>query len=110
MEESFVNIAIWVAIILVAFAALAAVILPLINAFSHPKNLVKSAIGVAFVAVIFLIGWAFAGDEVTSGYITRGITDSGSSKLVGGALSAMYILFILAVVGIVFTEIKKVFR
>ncbi len=110
MEESFVNIAIWVAIILVVVAAVAAIVLPLINSFSHPKNLVKGGIGVAFILVIFLIGWAIAGDEVTSGYITRGIADAGSSKLVGGALTAMYILFILAVVGIVFTEVKKVFR
>jgi hypothetical protein len=110
MEETLVNIGIWTAIILVGIAILAAVILPLINSLSHPKALIKSAVGVAFVGVVFLIGWIFAGNEVTSGYITNGITDEGSSKLVGGALSAMYILFILAVVGIVITELKKAFR
>lgn len=110
MEETLVNIGIWTAIILVGIAILAAVILPLINSLSHPKVLIKSALGVAFVGIVFLIGWVFAGNEVTSGYITKGITDAGSSKLVGGALSAMYILFILAIVGIVITEIQKAFK
>jgi dipeptide/tripeptide permease len=110
MQETLVNIGIWSAIILVAIAVLAAVILPLINSLSHPKTLIKSGIGVAFVGVIFLIGWILAGSEVMPTYAVGGITDEGSSKLVGGALTAMYILFILAIVGIIFTEIKKAFR
>lgn len=107
--ETFVNIAIPVAMIMVGVAALLALALPLIKSLGEPKVLLKSLAGVAVIAVIFLIGWAIAGDEVTAKYASKGITEA-SSKLVGGALTTMYILFVLAVIGIVYSEFNKALK
>jgi hypothetical protein len=107
--ETFVNIAIPVALIMVLAAAVLSLALPLIKSLGEPKVLLKSLLGVAAIAVVFLIGWAIAGDEVTAKYASQGITETGS-KLVGGALTTMYILFILAVIGIVFSEFNKALK
>ncbi|UII24575.1 hypothetical protein LVD15_14715 [Fulvivirga maritima] len=107
--ETFVDIALWVAMAMVAIAGIAAIVLPLINSFSNPKSLLKSAIGVVGIAVLFLITWSVAGNEVTNRYIEFGVNES-SSKLVGGVLLLMYVLFGIACVGIVITEINKALK
>lgn len=107
--ESFIDIALWVAMIMVLIAALAAIILPLINSISHPKSLIKSGIGVVGIAILFLICWSIADNEVTNRYIDFGV-NATSSKLVGGTLILMYVLFVSALIGIVFSEINKAFR
>ncbi|MGK7397751.1 MAG: hypothetical protein ACNS62_24465 [Candidatus Cyclobacteriaceae bacterium M3_2C_046] len=96
--------------ILMIVAALAAIVLPLINAISNPKSLIKGVVGIVFLGVIFIIGYALAGSEVTQAYITQGVTESSASKLIGGALITMYILVAIAIVGIVFTEIVKLVK
>lgn len=105
----FVDIGLYVAYGLLIIAALAAIILPLVNSFSNPKSLVKAGIGIAVLVVLFLIGYVLASDEVTSKYTTLGVGE-GISKFVGGALITMYILFIVAIVSIIITEVNKAFK
>jgi len=107
--ETFVNIAIPVAMLMVGVAGLLALGMPLIKSLGEPKVLIKSLVGVAVIAVIFLIGWAIAGDEVTAKYASKGVGET-SSKLVGGALITMYILFVLAIIGIVYSEFNKALK
>ncbi len=70
---------------------------------------VRPQCGVGVLLVIFLIGWALSGDEVTSTYASFGIGETGS-KLVGGMLTTMYILFIASVIGIVYSEFNKALK
>ncbi len=104
MENIVVNYGLPAAFILLGLAALAAILLPLINSFSNPRSLLKSGIGIVVLAVIFIIGWSMSTGEMNA---TFDVTES-TSKIIGGALSTMYILFILALVGIVFSEINKI--
>lgn len=107
--ETFIDIGIWAAIIMVGIAALASIILPLVNAISHPKSLVKAGIGVVALLVLFLITWSISGSEVTGKYLSFGV-DESTSKLLGGSLILMYVLFVLAVIGIVVSEINKALK
>jgi hypothetical protein len=107
--ESIVNIGITLAMIMVGLAIVLAVVLPLIKSLGEPKVLIKSGIGVGVLLVIFLIGYALSGDEVTSTYASFGIDETGS-KLVGGMLTTMYILFIASVIGIVYSEFNKALK
>lgn len=104
MENIIVNYGIPAAFILLAIAALAAILLPLINSISNPRTLLKSGIGIAVLVVIFLIGWSMAPAEPNLQY---NVTEA-SSKAIGGALTTMYILFGLAVLGIILSEINKI--
>jgi hypothetical protein len=108
MEQDFVDIMIIVAYALLGLAALAAIILPLINAIGNPRTLVKGVAGLVVILVIFGIGYSIAGAEVTATYSKFGI-DAGLSKYVGGIISTTYILVVIAIVGIAFTEISKIF-
>ena len=104
--ESFIDIALWVAMGMVVIAGLAAIIMPLINSLSHPKSLIKSGIGIAILGVLFLITYATADSEVSQGLVDAGLTPT-TIKVVGAFLRTMYVLFVLAIVGIVFSEINK---
>lgn len=107
--ESFIDIALWVAFGMVAVAALAAIVMPIINSLSHPKTLIKSGVGILVLGVIFLICWGIAGDEVSKRFVEAGLTEA-TSKFSGGLLMTMYVLFVIAIVGIVFSEINKALK
>ena len=52
-----VDIMLYGSYLLVIAAALGAIILPLINALDNPKSLLKSALGIVIIGVIYLISW-----------------------------------------------------
>lgn len=107
--ESFIDIALWAAIVMVVIGALAAIIMPLINSLSHPKSLLKPVIGIVVLGLLFLITWAIADSEMGRGFAEAGITP-GTVKVVGACLMTMYVLFIVAIIGIIFSEINKAIK
>lgn len=98
-----VDIGLFIGYILIVLCALAAIIMPLIQSFGDPKSLVKSGIGLGVVAAVFLIGFALSDGSA------EGATES-TSKLVGAGIISMYIFILIAVAGILFTEISKIFK
>ncbi|MCG8389665.1 MAG: hypothetical protein MJA30_29200 [Cytophagales bacterium] len=107
--ENFVDIGLWVAYILILVAIVSAVVLPIINSLGDPKSLVKPLIAIAVIGVLYVVSWALAGDALNAKAVALGVS-AGVSKAVGGALITMYILFIVAIVGIVFSEINKALK
>ncbi|MEQ9300600.1 MAG: hypothetical protein RIF33_18660 [Cyclobacteriaceae bacterium] len=101
-----IDIALYGAYILTIVAAVAAVVLPLIQSLGDPASLAKSGLGLLALVVVFGIGYAMAGSEVLPSYVEFGV-DAGLSKFIGGSLTMMYILTIGAIGGIVFTELSK---
>ncbi len=90
--------------VLIALCAVAAIVIPLIQSFSDPKSLVKSAIGVGVLVVIFFVGYGLA-DGVTSADTTE-----STARLTGAGLITTYVFFFVAIGGIVFTEISKMIK
>ena len=103
------DIGLYVGYTLFTVALLAAVILPLINALKSPKDLAKSGMGLGALVIVFLISFGIAGSEVTAKYTAQGIGES-SSKMIGAGLTMFYIVFIGALVGIVYSEISKALK
>lgn len=103
----WIDIALYLSYIMVIVGGLGAIVLPLFQAAGDPKSLMKSGIGVAAILVVFFIAYAVSGNEVTPIYQQFNV-DTGDSKLIGGAIITSYLLTIIAVVGIVYTEIKNV--
>lgn len=94
-------------LLIVALAA--AIILPAVNALKNPKDLAKSGMAVGALVVVFLIAYGLSGSEVTAKYTAQGIGES-SSKLIGAGLTMFYIVFFVALLGIVFSEINKALK
>lgn len=103
------DISIYAAYLLVIVAALAAIILPLINSLGDPKQLLKGLVGIGVMLVIFFAGYLLSGNEVTTVYLKNEV-DAGASQLIGGALIAMYVFFIVSFASILVTEVLKLFK
>lgn len=103
------DIGLYISYALILIALAAAVVLPLINALKSPKDLLKSLMGIGALVVIFLISFGLSGSEVTAKYIAQGVGE-GSSKLIGAGLTMFYIVFFVAILGIVFSEINKALK
>ena len=94
---------------LVIIAALAAIVMPLINALGNPRALLMSGIGVLVLVVLYFVSYGISGSEVTAVY-TKFNVGPDLSKLIGGSLIMMYLLLFIAITGIVYTEISKILR
>lgn len=104
-----IDIGIYLAYLFFGVGLVAAVVLPLINAIKAPAGLVKSLMGVGGLVVLFILAYALSGSEVTTKSAALGITES-SSKLIGAGLTLFYIVFVLAAIGIVVSEINKALK
>lgn len=89
---------------LVIGGAAIALLLPFIKALmSNPKSLIPTGIGVAALLVVYLLGYLLADSNVTEKYAEYGVTE-GSSQTIGGYIRMVYILIILCLAGIVYSE------
>lgn len=95
--------------VLCVVATVGAVVLPLVNSLSSPKKLLGTLTGVAVLVLLYFISYAISDSEVTARYTVFDITETGS-KAIGGSLIMVWILMIIASVGIVVTEVSKFFK
>jgi uncharacterized protein YacL len=82
----------------------------------NPKSIIKSAISVAIIVVLFFIFYQMASDHVTlEGKSLEMVAmvksiPSSTIKAVDAGLNTLYILVVLSVVAIIGTEIWKIFK
>jgi hypothetical protein len=111
MKEPVVTetILIW-SYVLVGIALLSAIIFPAIRMVMNPREAKKTLIGLGVIAVIVFISWQFASDEVLP--LTSPHPDNVPTvlKMAGTQLGTMYILLLIAVLSIFYTEIRNLFR
>lgn len=103
-----IDIFIYVAEILIVVGAVLAIALPLIKSVGDPGSLVKTGVGVVFLVVVFFIAYSISDGDVLPKFAAPPFNlTPGMSKFVGGSLLTTYFLSIVAIVGIVITEINK---
>ncbi|SMD46388.1 hypothetical protein SAMN00777080_5077 [Aquiflexum balticum DSM 16537] len=106
-----IDIFIYVAEILIIVGAIAAILMPLVKSLDNPGSLLKTGVGVAILAVVFFIAYSISDGDVLPKFAAEPFNlTPGMSKFVGGSLITVYGLFIVAVVGIVLTEINKAIK
>jgi hypothetical protein len=106
-----IDIFLYVADVLVIVGIILAVVLPLIKSLYDPKSLLKSALAIVALAVLFFIAYSISDGEVLPKYAAAPFNlTEGLSKFVGGSLIMTYILTLVALAGIVFTEISKAIK
>ncbi len=118
-SDQLINIGLYGAFALLAIAAISAIVMNLINSLSNTKSLIKSGIGIVVLVVIFFIGYSMAPtefDSVTSAAFEAAEIDPTAEstgnlyKLVGGAMTTTLVLFVLAVVGLVYSSVARIFN
>jgi hypothetical protein len=101
------NMIIW-AYILVAIAAVAAIIFPVITLIKNPSHAKNILIIILVTAVLVGVSYLMASSESISFLKVEATTST--LKLVDTGLTISYILVAIAFVGILFYEIASIFR
>ncbi len=97
--------------ILMAVSVIGVIVLPLLTSVMNGdiKSLIKMAVGVGVILVIFLICWGISGNEATEHYAKYGVGEVGS-KLIGGSIIMMYVFLAASALVVVYSETSKFFR
>jgi hypothetical protein len=94
--------------ILFAVSTLAAVVAAFFSAAAKPESIKSSAIGFGSLALVLIVSYILASDEVPAKYAST--VSPFMSKLSGAGLYAFYILFVLAVASIVLSGVTKLIK
>ena len=94
---------------LLVAAVLGAIAFPIIQAVQSPGNFLRSLYGVIAIVVLFGISYAVSSSEVMQRWAVLGITET-TSKLVGAGLILFYITLVIAIVGLIYSEINKALK
>jgi chromate transport protein ChrA len=88
------------------------VIFAVYKVISRPKKSINSLIGIAVMAIIAIISWSIATDEVLLSWVKSGNPDftPANSKFSDFGLNMLYITFGLLVLTIIYAEVSKLFK
>ncbi|PCJ24506.1 MAG: hypothetical protein COA97_09655 [Flavobacteriales bacterium] len=96
--------------VLTLIAALTAIIFSVIGMAKNLKKAKNALIGVGALAIIFVIGYAMAGNEVHINYDGAILAEAGTSMKSEAGIIASFILLAGAVGAIIFSEVSKLFK
>jgi hypothetical protein len=103
------DIGLYVFYALLFIAVAAAVIFPILNSIKEPGALVRSGIGIAVILVLFGISYGLSGSTLSRSAIAFGLSE-GNVKLISAGLIMFYIVLILAILALIYSEISKAFK
>jgi hypothetical protein len=100
----------WLSYILGFIAVGTAIVLPIYHIIKSPKSLARSGMGLGFMLVVFVVAYALAGAEITPKYEALGVKSEFSSKMIGAGLTMFYLIFLIAILAMIYSEISKAFK
>jgi hypothetical protein len=109
----FTNMLIIWAYILTGTAIGLTIIFPVFQMISNPKNAKKGLIGIGALAVVIIIAYAFASGEalgITNVELATKYDVPSTLKYAGMMLNSIYILALIAIGSMVYSEVAKVFK
>ncbi len=103
------NILLYFSYFLVAIAALGSILFPLIRFISDPIGWQRTAIGIGSALVFFFVSYGLASDVIFTEIAKYGVS-AETTRFVGGVLILTYIAILLAIAGIIYSEVIKLIR
>ena len=94
---------------LLIIAVVLTVAFPIIHMLREPSTLIRTAIGVGVVVVLFVISYALSDSEVNLKAAALGVTPT-SSKLIGAGLIMFYVTLVGSVLALIYSEISKALK
>ncbi len=104
MNESIINIGMYVTYGLLIIAALTAIAFSIIHMFDNIRKAIPTLIGIGVLALIVVFSYAISSAEPYEN------ATPAVSQWVGGGITATMILVGLCIISAFFTEIYKYFR
>lgn len=109
MDNIFVEIGFYLTYVLLIAAVVIAVVFPIIHLVGDFKKAKTAFFGILALAVILGIGFAMSSGELGEAAIKMDVS-STVVKMVGGGITATFILVGLAIVAAVYSEVSKFFK
>lgn len=111
MSEFLINGGLWLTYLMIAAAALAAIVYPIIFLSKNLAKAKSSLMGVAILLVVTLVSYLLASGDLMefTGFEKFEMT-SASTKRVGMGLILFYILALGAVGSVIYAEVGKLFK
>ncbi len=107
----YVSIILYVSYALVVVGTGLSVLLPLIKSLDDPKGLMKSGLGIVGIVVVFFICYSISSNEVLPKFEGEPFNlTPATSQMVGGLMFTTYLLIIVALAGILLTEVNKAIK
>lgn len=106
MNETIINIGIFVTYALVAVAVIAVVFFGIFQMVQNFGKAKTALIGVVVLAAIFFVAYALSTNEVYPNF-NVGPT---ASQMIGGGITTTFILVALAFLAAVYSEVSKLFK
>jgi hypothetical protein len=103
------DLGLYIFYVLLFIAVAAALIFPIISSISNPSSLLKTGIAVGVVLVLFGLSYAMAGSDLPRSAVAAGLSES-SVKLISAGLIMFYIVLVLAVLALIYSEISKALK
>jgi NADH:ubiquinone oxidoreductase subunit 6 (subunit J) len=107
--NSLIEIGLYIAYILLAFAIVSIIVIPIYYTIVNFKNAKQGLIGVGVLAAVLLIAYLVSPADQGLFYETAKIGPSGS-KVIGGGLFATYFVMFGVIGVILYAEIGKLFK
>ena len=95
--------------LLIAIATVLSVVFPVIFMIQNPKGIKKTLVGIGAMALLFLVAYLIASDEVLPKYEKYGV-DPSISKQVGMGLIATYLFGLGAIGAIIYSAVSRIFK
>lgn len=101
----------WVAYIAFGMSAVFAILFPIIQIVSNPKDAIKTFIGLAVVVALWFVAYyGFAGNTFTPMQMEKMEVTVETSRMVGAGLIFTYFVFGMAVLAIIYASISSIFK
>ncbi len=104
-----IDIGIYALYALFAISIVGLIAMEAFNLFKDPKALIKAGIILAGFAVFFFVAYSASVGNLTTKWIAYGTTEQ-ASKLIGAGLVMLYVFVFTALIGIVLSEVYKIFK
>lgn len=105
-----VDAGLYIAYALIAIAALASFVFPLLYVARNIADAKKSLLAVGVLFVVLLVTYVLSsGEFYFSGIEKFDMTESGI-KLVSAGLNSFYVLLVISIVAVVYSEVSSVFK
>lgn len=109
MNDSLINIGLYLAYILVGIGVAATVIFPIMYMVKNFAEAKKGLMGIAALIIVFVLGYGIASSEIPLALMKSANAfnvDGSSFKMIGAGLNTFFILAGLAIILILVGEVR----
>lgn len=106
MQNTLINIGLYLTYFMIAVAALSALIFPIVYIIQDPKKAKGSLFGVLALVVLFAVSYLLSGDELHGELLQSHVV----SRFVGGGIIMFYIMFVGSILIAIYSEVSRLFK